>query len=451
VFQLIRMTGLTPLLRGGLALVLTMVLSPCADSMAAPKGSFDQNVLVANDGAVWAGSLATFKVGSKGNCRPEFFDLFPENSPEQYLGLAISPENLESYITATFGSAVLAFSPTANGKVPPQIVIAGPKTGLVFPEGVAFDSMQHPTVDTAGQIYVANFCPKPSKLGCNLNCTSNENEYDGSITVYDAEASGDNAPNLTIEGCNTLVDQPGGLFVDEATISICTGSADNADKLCDPSSGNSITPVRTRRIWLVDQTTVQNGNTGEVTIYAPELAAALNLSNCASNPETGTPICNEPPLAGAFLAATDPSDFNIPQFIAVNSSETIAYLTDVRGGFKNRGRLKLFGLLGAPKCLATNSGGSCTSAVSPYISGDFMTAVAGSLTQLDSPMGVSVVSANGDDEVFVTNFESNSVVEFGPGALTSGGNVAPVAVAKGLRTNLNEPVGEAISPPPLIP
>ncbi len=72
MFRLIdlRMSATTArCIRLALGLMLTLNLSANAFA-AAPKGSLDRNVVVANDGAIWAGSVETFASGSKGNHAP---------------------------------------------------------------------------------------------------------------------------------------------------------------------------------------------------------------------------------------------------------------------------------------------------------------------------------------------------------------------------------------------
>jgi hypothetical protein len=456
MFRLIEQWRLILLSSLAWALALMPVVLLCPNAFAAaPKGSLDQNVVVANDGAIWAGSVETFAAGSKGNRAPEFLNVLKDYTSQRFDGLAINPLTGELFITESLEPAIAEFAPNANAtKVPlsfPEVIIFGSETGLLFPLGIAFDTAAHPTVDTTGQVYVANNCsllnPKKRAECLSLGCTSNPDEVDGSITVYNGYASGNVPPNLTIEGCNTFLGSPVGIFVDEATVDVCIGTADNAADLCDPSSGNSTVPVRTRRIWVVN-TTITSSDAGFVslvTVYAPELAEALGVSNCFSSAVTGKPICNELPLAG-FFSTSIAGAASAPQDIAVNASETTAYITDAY-----MGQLKLFNLNADASCLETDSLGNCTIAISPFISASFRSAILGRHTFLSGPQGVSAVSTPTGDEVFVTNFRANSLVEFGPDALSVGGDVAPLALIKGLRTGLNQPLGVAVSPPPLIP
>ncbi|HVN27833.1 MAG TPA: hypothetical protein VMT64_05070, partial [Candidatus Binataceae bacterium] len=162
---------------------------------------------------------------------------------------------------------------------------------------------------------------------------------------------------------------------------------------------------------------------------------------------TGERKCDEQSLGGSFSTAADRSNSSTsPQFIALNSSETEAYVTD-----SDIGRLKTFDLINTSQCVAVDSSGNCTTAVKPFIRGNFRSALFGKRTGLSNPIGVAVSSTSAGDEVFLTNFKTNSILEFGPGVALSGGNVPPLAVVKGGRTKLNEPFGIAITPPQMIP
>ena len=446
--------------KGLLAVVAIVTAMRGFDALAAPpRGAFDQDLVVANDGALWGGSIATFSAGSKGNSAPKYLNILLNDVAQQFSGVAVSPKTGENFVVESFGLAVLEFSPTANArKLPqsrPQVIIDGDNTGLVFPEGVAFDSKQDPIVDTSGQFYVANNCstlPKSGNYCSSMMCTTSPDEIDGKVTVFNAGARGNAAPNLTIEGCNTSLGGPIGIFVDEATVSVCIGSAATAADLCNPANGNVIVPVPTRRIWVVNDEAVDNNPDdlafGTVTIYAPELAFVLSLSNCADNPQTGQPVCDEAPLGGMFSTAGegDTPDFtSIPQFIAVNQDESSAYVTDA-----DFGRVKAFDLTSAPNCMTTDAGGNCRVAIDKYITGAYRASIFGRHTLLKSPLGVSVKSTAEGDELFVADLR-NRILEFGPQAALNGGDLAPIAQLKGGRTRLNEPIGVAVSPPQLIP
>ncbi len=114
------------------------------------------------------------------------------------------------------------------------------------------------------------------------------------LTILDdGYATGNAAPNLTIEGCDTLLGAPVGIFVDEATVDVCTGTAVSAADLCDPSSGNPIVPVRTRPNMggqhNYDPKHEPDSIFALVAVYAPELADIFSglLPIAPSSPDNG--------------------------------------------------------------------------------------------------------------------------------------------------------------------
>lgn len=440
----------------GAVMIAVVVLSSNTNARAQASGRLDHSVVVVNSRGVVSGSIETFAAGSKKNNTPEFLDVLSGEVAilQAASGVAVSPVSFQNFVCSTNQDAVLGFSPTATGaNILPEIEIFQTVTLPLFeftpyfPTGVAFDSMAHPTLDTTGDIYVANY----SSFYCG----------GGSIGVYPGpdDAAGTAPPNLILEDCTTPMLQPVGLFVDETTINICLGTADTATDLCNPAEGNLIIPVPTRRIWVV------NRNGGYVTIYAPDLADTLDQMRLSSfcvpdsnNTPAPTNFCVEPPFGGFFYTTTDglspfngSSDTTTPNYLAVNTSETDAYITDISGGFKGRGRVKAFALQGSAVCLEQESG-NCKVAATPFLSRTDTVMdkeIAGARTMINLPMGISVATVAGGDELFVTNVNNNSLVEFGPGA---SGEAAPIAVVEGPSTGMIQPAGNAITNrPPLIP
>ena len=90
---------------------------------------------------------------------------------------------------AGFAGDVQVFVAGATGNVAATRVISGSGTGLLGPEGIAFD--------TSGNLYVAN-------AGNNT------------ITVYASNATGNAAPLRTISGSATKLNQPNGVALDGA-------------------------------------------------------------------------------------------------------------------------------------------------------------------------------------------------------------------------------------------
>ena len=92
------------------------------------------------------------------------------------------------------GPAVLIYPPSSKGDPTPIAVIAGRRTGLAGPRGIA--------VDSNGYIYVLN---DGRLYGSGSTIPS--------VTVYPAGANGDVAPIVTISGLLTGLDHPKGIAV----------------------------------------------------------------------------------------------------------------------------------------------------------------------------------------------------------------------------------------------
>jgi hypothetical protein len=474
---------------------VAIVLMASAASNAIAGAGLDQTVVVVNSSATLSGSVETFRKGSNLNRRPKFNDILRGGKPnlgipvlQRGTGVAVSPTTGLNFVASGGTNAVLAFSPTLNGvNLPPDQMItfsfisnclflsqaAFPNLGLCLPNGVAFDSMASPIVDTPGeQVYVASLAPPLFDTSFNI-CGG------GSVEVFDSFGNGNDFPNRLIFGCNAALTyglslaDPVGLFVDEATVDLCIGSDDDATDLCDPARGNFVVPIPTRRIWVLsrrmsfkDWVDLGAGGLppfpgGNVGIYEPEIADtidALGLAPSVSGVSSfcNLPYCNEPAIGGLFFTTTDglapngsSSDTTNPNYLAVDATETTAYVTDVAGGFKKRGRVKAIALQSAPFCLAPyGSAGSCTLAVKEFVGRASTTTIEGPHTMLNQPMGIAVATVAAGDELFVTNVNTNSLIEFGPGA---SGDVAPIVSVSGRQTGMNQPAGIALTPPPLIP
>ena len=91
-------------------------------------------------------------------------------------------------------ASITIYEAGSNGDVAPIARIAGPKTGLTSPDGVA--------VDPDGYIYVSN--------------DSNVAKVPDSITVYSPRSTGDSTPVRVISGPATKLASPEGIAVDPA-------------------------------------------------------------------------------------------------------------------------------------------------------------------------------------------------------------------------------------------
>ncbi len=111
-------------------------------------------------------------------------------------GLAVD-SNGNVYLSYDW-NRILVYSPGSTGYVSPSAEIAGPDTGLAWPNGIA--------VDSSGKIYVVNRgMIGPARAA--------------SVTIYPAGSNGDVKPIVTISGPNTGLDQhlnPHGIAIDSS-------------------------------------------------------------------------------------------------------------------------------------------------------------------------------------------------------------------------------------------
>jgi sugar lactone lactonase YvrE len=119
-------------------------------------------------------------------------------------GLYVDTVRRRIYVANTGTSSVLTFPINASGNVKPSSTISGPVTSLVNPEGVY--------VDDHGNIWVANTgAPSPSP-----SASPSPSPSPGIIDRFAPGANGNVAPQLTIAGANTKLNNPGGLWEDSA-------------------------------------------------------------------------------------------------------------------------------------------------------------------------------------------------------------------------------------------
>jgi hypothetical protein len=133
-------------------------------------------------GLLDSGSVAVFAAGADGNAEPIRVIAGHRTRLRDPGGLAVDQRGT-LYTTnlpaRNLDDTVRVFSSSATGDVEPCRVIAGERTGLREPVALA--------LDRENQLYVANF-RKQQKTDLNR------------VTVYDAWAAGDTAPNRTLTG-----------------------------------------------------------------------------------------------------------------------------------------------------------------------------------------------------------------------------------------------------------
>jgi hypothetical protein len=456
-----------------------------SSAWAKPSGPLATTVWVANGGAFNAGSLETFAGGTKKNTKPLYRNIGPETLLQSFpgspffgtapTGVAItfdSPHHVS--VVGELVNAVLTFTDTANGDTPPETVLFGPDTGLGLPAGDTYGfsplvrDTQQGLIFPFSELYVTNIAS-----GFDGN---------GAVTEYPEGANGDRTPDEAIGGdaAVTFMAEPVGVYVDFTTFDACFGLEPTATDLCNNESGqDEIVSIPTRRIWVVQRFL------GLVTLYVPEVACFLSPYNPGASPpvpgfcpgqslNVALPsyVAQQPPLGGVFPttvdgefppvvggSSTDPTE---PNFLAVQQYAQFpeVYITDLLGGFHNHGRIKFFYTIPIDQCLATTettAGTMCTVAIRGGLYGLPDGTIEGKKANLKKPMGIAaqplaVPVAAGQsseyiDNLFVTNVDRNSIVQF---SSTERGNVRPDAFIQGRRTKMNQPTGIAVPPELLI-
>ncbi len=158
------------------------------------------NIYVANDfgGGAGIGSVTVYPFGSNGNVAPVTTIAGGKTGFDYPTGIALDSSrniyvsNCGSDCGGTNERSVEIFAAGSKGNVKPMATIAGGKTALDFPFGIALDS--------GGNIYVAN--------------SSGGDNQRGSVTMYPAGSNGNVAPTATIAGHMTTLDSPTGIALD---------------------------------------------------------------------------------------------------------------------------------------------------------------------------------------------------------------------------------------------
>jgi DNA-binding beta-propeller fold protein YncE len=133
------------------------------------------------------------------------------------------------------GPSITVYPLKASGDTPALRTIAGPKTQMDWPTGLAVD------VDR-GELFVAN-------------------DMGDSILVFDINASGDVAPKRVLKGSKTLIKNPTGVWVDAKNNELWSANFGNHTATVFPieASGN-VAPKRLIRSAPLDQPTLGIGN-----------------------------------------------------------------------------------------------------------------------------------------------------------------------------------------------
>jgi len=184
---------------------------------------------------------------AKGNVRPSRL----LSVPHQAWGLAYSPARQEMAVSVEMHNGIVFYRLNADGVDAPLRSMQGPDTGLADPHGIAWD-------ETHNEIAVANHgnfrgLAKNTGSGCTPSIALSDDAEVGqylppSITVYSANAKGDQKPSRTIQGSKTQLDWPMGLAMDPVHNEIAiVNNGDNSVLFYRRTDTGDVAPVRAIR------------------------------------------------------------------------------------------------------------------------------------------------------------------------------------------------------------
>lgn len=182
-------------------------------------------------------------------------------------GIFLDEENDEFVISIQHNHKVAVYRSTAEGDEEPLRFIQGPNTGLADPHGVVVDIEND-------EIFVANhghwhqeetggqWTEPPVDSGGTGSLGSSTGKFlPPSITVYSRRAAGDAAPLRTIQGSQTGLNWPHGVYLDTVSGQIVvTNTGDDSVLFFDKKANGNVAPVRVIR----GPTTGLDGPTGVV-------------------------------------------------------------------------------------------------------------------------------------------------------------------------------------------
>jgi DNA-binding beta-propeller fold protein YncE len=184
---------------------------------------------------------------AKGNVRPSRL----LSVPHQAWGLAYSPARKEMAVSVEMHNGIVFYRLDADGVEAPLRAMQGPNTGLADPHGIAWDEAHN-------EIAIANHgnfrgLAKNTGSGCTPSTALSDDAEVGqylppSITVYPANAKGDQKPSRTIQGSKTQLDWPMGLAMDPVHNEIAiVNNGDNSVLFYRRTDTGDVAPVRAIR------------------------------------------------------------------------------------------------------------------------------------------------------------------------------------------------------------
>jgi hypothetical protein len=304
--------------------------------------------------------------------------------------VALSPEAFACltkpclYVANFYGSTVTVYQATAKGNVKPLHTIAGSKTGLIGPYGLALDAKHN--------VSVVN--------------TNGGSAATGSVTVYAAGATGNVAPTGTISGSNTGLFYPFGITLDSSKKTYVTNYNGQSVTVYAAGAKGNVAPIRTisgSNTGLFYPIGIVLGKTGKIYVANSSGASVTVYAAGASG--------NVSPLQTIGGSNTG---LNGPQGIALDSTGKI-YVANFGGGSNGNGAVTVY---------AASANGN----VAP------LRTISGSKTGLYQPFGIAVRGPS----LYVANEAGYTVTVYSSSAK---GNVAPTSTLAGSNTGLNGPAG----------
>ena len=143
----------------------------------------------------------TNRIGIMNRIRWIIGNLTGMNKPES---IVYDPVNNELYVGNSGNASITVYDGSANGNVAPKRMISGDLTGLAGPVKLALDSV-------GGEIYVISRTEYDDEKGTK---GEDKNKEEGSILVFDRNASGNTPPLRTISGYWTGLQSLKGIVVD---------------------------------------------------------------------------------------------------------------------------------------------------------------------------------------------------------------------------------------------
>jgi DNA-binding beta-propeller fold protein YncE len=187
-------------------------------------------------------TLVVMPYGAEGNAAPKRI----LSVPHQAWGLALGRSSSEIAVTVELHQAIVFYRQDAHGVERPRRFIRGADTGLADPHGVYWDESRH----EIGAANHGNFRGLVHDVGAGCVPTGSADLEGGavkppSITIYAADAQGNQKPLRTIQGERTHLDFPMGIAVDEGHGEIAVANnGDNSLLIFQRTATGDAAPVR---------------------------------------------------------------------------------------------------------------------------------------------------------------------------------------------------------------